>query len=331
MCFLDLIEQHHRVRFSPDSLGKLTTLIVTNISRRRSDQSGYGVFLHILTHIDPNHIRFIIEQSCCKRFGQFRFSDTGRSQEQERTDGLRRILDPGLGTDNGLRYLGHTLILTDDSLMKLVCQMERLIPLALVELCHRNSGPAGNDPCDLILGNGLMNQRQILAFDLLFLDLQLFLQLRQFAVTDPSGFFQFVVPLCDFRLAVQIIDLLTKLPKLLHRILFVIPLCLLLAELFLQISQFFLKRRQTLPAQIICFFFQRCFLDLQLRHLSGQFIQLGRHGIQLGLNEGARLIHQVNGLIRQKPIGNIAVGKHRRAYQRRVSDLYAVIYFIAVF
>ena len=36
--FLDLVEQHDRIRFAPHRFGELASFVVTDISRRRSDQ-----------------------------------------------------------------------------------------------------------------------------------------------------------------------------------------------------------------------------------------------------------------------------------------------------
>ena len=83
MRFLDLIEQNNRIWFSAHCLGQLAALLVAYISRRRSDQTGDGVFLHVFTHIDSNHVVLIIKQLFCQRFRKLCFTDTGRSKEQE--------------------------------------------------------------------------------------------------------------------------------------------------------------------------------------------------------------------------------------------------------
>ena len=81
MCLFHLVEQDNGIGFSADCLGKLTALVISHISRRRSDQTGHGIFLHIFTHINPHHIVLIVEQACRKRFCQLCLSDSGRSQE----------------------------------------------------------------------------------------------------------------------------------------------------------------------------------------------------------------------------------------------------------
>ena len=100
MRLLNLIEQYDRIRFPTYRLRQLTAFLITHISRRRSDQTGYGVFLHILTHVNTHHVIFIIKHLLRQRFRQFGLTHTGRSQEQEGADWLRRIFDSCLGTNN---------------------------------------------------------------------------------------------------------------------------------------------------------------------------------------------------------------------------------------
>ena len=182
MRFLNLIEQNYRVRFSSDCLGQLTTFLVAYISRRRSDQTGYGVFLHILTHIDSHHVVFIIKQCLRQCFCKLGLTDTGRSKEQEGSDRLRRIFDTRFGTDDRIGHFRYRFVLSDHTFVKDIFQPQDLCLFSFRQFCHRNTGPSGNDSCNLFIGNTLMYQGEILIFHFLFLDLQLFLQFRQFAV-----------------------------------------------------------------------------------------------------------------------------------------------------
>ena len=81
MCFLYLIEEDNRIRFPADCLSQLTALIVADISRRCSDQAGYRVLLHVLTHIDTDHVVLVIEQSLGQSLCQLSLTNTSRSKE----------------------------------------------------------------------------------------------------------------------------------------------------------------------------------------------------------------------------------------------------------
>ena len=165
MRFLDLIEQNNRIWFSAHCLGQLAALLVAYISRRRSDQTGDGVFLHVFTHIDSNHVVLIIKQLFCQRFRKLCFTDTGRSKEQERTDRFCRILDSGFGTDDRIRNLGDCFILADNSRMKFIFQAEDLSSLAFGQFCNRDSGPAGDNSGNLFIRYTLVYQGEIFIFN----------------------------------------------------------------------------------------------------------------------------------------------------------------------
>ena len=140
------------------------------------------MLLHVFTHIDTHHIVLIVEQALRKSLCKLRLSDSGRSQEQEGADGLCGILDSCLGADDGLCHLGDSLVLTDYPLVKDVVHMKGLAPLALCQLCHRDSRPLGDNPRNLLLCHTLMDKAQIRIFNLFLLLGKLLFKLRQLSV-----------------------------------------------------------------------------------------------------------------------------------------------------
>ena len=82
---------------------------------------------------------------------------------------------------------------------------------------------------------------------------------------------------------------------------------------------------------MVCFFLESCLLDLKLHDLSGKFIQLGRHGIELRLDHCTRFIDKVDRFIRKETVCDVTVGQCRRCNKRGVRDLDAMINLIAVF
>ena len=85
MRLLYLIKEDHRVGFTPYSLCKLATLVVSHISRRRTYKSGNGKALLILAHIYPCHHILIVKEKLCKRLGKLCLTHTGGTQKEERT------------------------------------------------------------------------------------------------------------------------------------------------------------------------------------------------------------------------------------------------------
>ena len=66
MGFFDLVEQDHAVGASPDGLGESSARLVSDVSRRRSDQAGDGVRFHELAHVQPHHGAGIIKEKLCE-------------------------------------------------------------------------------------------------------------------------------------------------------------------------------------------------------------------------------------------------------------------------
>ena len=209
MSLLDLIEKNNAVRFSSNSLCQLSAFLISDISWRRSDQTGHGIFLHVLTHIDTDHILFIVKQCGSQSLGKLCFTNTGWSEEQEGTDRLCGILDSGFGTKDRICYETYTFILSYYTFVQLILKAQKLRSLALSQLGYRNTGPSGNDTCDLIICNCLMYQTSVTFFNLFFFNFQLLLKLRQLAVLQLGSFLQIVILFCFLDLFIDILDLLT--------------------------------------------------------------------------------------------------------------------------
>ena len=72
-------------------------------------------------------------------------------------------------------------------------------------------------------------------------------------------------------------------------------------------------------------------LYLQLPDTSIECIDLARSAVQLHTPAAGRFIYQVDGLVRQETVGNVAVGKDGRGNECAILNTHAVMYFIALF
>ena len=75
MGLLDLVEQEHRVRLAAHGLGELAALVVADVARRRADEPGHGVLLHVLRHVDLDHRVLVAEQELGERARQLGLAD----------------------------------------------------------------------------------------------------------------------------------------------------------------------------------------------------------------------------------------------------------------
>ena len=307
MGLLNLIEKDNRVRFSSDCFCQLSAFFITNISRRRSDQSGHGELLHVFTHIDTHHIVLIIKQILCQCLGKFCLTNTSRAKEQERTNRSVLILDTCLGTDNRFCDFRYTFFLTDDTFVKFIVQMKDLITLALCQLCNRNTCPSGHDSGNLFISDTFTKNRILFSMDTRLFLFQLFLQLRQLAVLKFSSLVQIIIPLSQLNLLVQVFNLFTQALQLLNILLLIVPFSLLNLEIFSQFGNLMGNVLQTFLTELVVLFLQSSFLNLQLHDLTRNLIQLCRHRIKFCLDHCTGFIHKVDCLIRKETIGNVSM------------------------
>ena len=90
---LDLVEQDDRVRLAAHGLGELAALVVADVARRRADEPGHGVLLHVLRHVDLDHRVLVAEQELGERARQLGLADARGAEEDERAGRALRVLD----------------------------------------------------------------------------------------------------------------------------------------------------------------------------------------------------------------------------------------------
>ena len=151
MGLLNLVEQHDGERLAAHLLGELAALLVSDIPRRRAEQTGCGVLLGELGHVDADQRVLVIEQELRQGLGELRLADAGGAGEDEGTCRTLRILQADTRTPDGPGERGNRFVLADDALVQLGFHVEQLLGFRLGELEDRNTRRAGHD-----LGNDLL-------------------------------------------------------------------------------------------------------------------------------------------------------------------------------
>ena len=100
---------------------------------------------------------------------------------------------------------------------------------------------------------------------------------------------------------------------------------------FPQVGQVFFKLFKAFAGGLVFFFLKRLAFNLQLHHLTVHLVQRLGFRVYLGAQVSGGFIYQVDRLIRQLPIGDVAVGKRGGSDDRGVRDAHAVVHFIAGF
>ena len=151
MRLFDFVKQNDRIRTATHGLGQLTAFLIAHVSGRRANETRHGEFLHVLRHIDPNEVFFVVKEACGQRLGQLRFAHARGAEEQERAQRPVRVLNAGSASLDGLCHNAHSFVLPDDSLVERVFEVQELFTLGLHESRYRNARPALDDLRDFFL------------------------------------------------------------------------------------------------------------------------------------------------------------------------------------
>ncbi len=205
--------------------------------------------------------------------------------------------------------------------------MQDLLALGRLQPGNIDVCPAGND-----LGNHILidNLLQHLGSIVLLGICNLLLQRRNCTILQLGSCIIVGIVLCLLEIQLCSFQLLLGILDGIHLLLLRLPLACAGFHLLIQIGKFLVNLGKTLLCLRIGFILQRSLFDLQSHDLAVQLIQFHRHGIHLRTDAGTCLIHQVNGLIRQETIRDVAVRKLGRCNQSLILDLYAVIRLKAV-
>jgi len=304
------------------------------------------VAFHEFAHVQPDHRVFVVEQDFGQGLAQFGLADAGRTQEQERADRPLRILQSATAAADGVRDRLDGLVLADQALVNPILHHQQLGAFGLHHAADRDAGPGAHDLGDFFLRD-LLPQQPPLGFRLdlafLFRGLDALPQLTAFNVQ----FVQFLVLVFADRNAgrllfldgrVQLGESQLDLGGLLADFLDVaqaqllrLPLLAQAGLLAFQLGDLLLDFREPVLGGLLGLFGQLARGQLQLPQPPLDFIDRRRDAFQLHGQTAGRFVHQVDGLVGQEPIADVAVREFRRRHQRRILDLDAVVRFVARF
>ena len=95
-------------------------------------------------------------------------------------------------------------------------------------------------------------------------------------------------------------------------------------ELFLDLGDLLAQGLQTLLGGVVGLLHERLLLDLQLGELTRGGVDLDRHAVELHAQAACGLIDQVDGLVGQKAVGDIAIGEVSGGHERAIGDVHTV-------
>ena len=211
--------------------------------------------------------------------------------------------------------------------MQLTLQALQLVELALHHLGHGHAGPGTHDLGDLIGGHLFVEALAVLL--LLRLErslgiLNLLLQTRNHGVAQLGRTAQVAVARRALLFALGLVELALKLLHVVDGVLLVEPAGLLHVELFLDLGNLLAQGLQTLLGGVVGLLHERLLLDLQLGELTRGGVDLDRHAIELHAQAACGFIDQVDGLVGQEAVGDVAIGEVGSCHERAIGDVHAV-------
>ncbi len=265
MGLLDLVEQDHAVRPPAHPLGELAALVVADVARRRTDQPGHRVALHVFAHVDADHRVFVAEHHLGQGLGQLGLAHPGRAEEQEGGDRPAALAQPGAGQAHGVADRGDRFLLADHPLVQALFHLQELLALLGGQFGDRDAGELGDDLGD-VLDPHLLGLRPLGLLPALGDLLEVFLAFLDAFLED----LRLVVPLAAGGVVL---------------------------------------------------------LALELRQLGLQFLDLGRPRGAGDAHAGGGLVDQVDGLVRQEAVADVAVGQLGGGGEGLVADGHLVVAF----
>ncbi|MDH6595062.1 hypothetical protein M2165_004951 [Variovorax sp. TBS-050B] len=129
-------------------------------------------------------------------------------------------------------------------------------------------------------------------------------------------------------LELELVDLLADLRAALGLRLLGLPDLVVVGDLLLQLRDLFLEQAQALDGRLVLFLAHGLALDLQLDQPAVEAVHHFGLRVHLDLDLGRGLVDQVDGLVGQETVGDVAVAQFGRGHDGRVGDVHAMVHLV---
>ncbi len=237
-----------------------------------------------------------------------------------------RVLQAGTRAAHRGRDRPHRFRLPDHALCQALFHAQQLVLLAFEHPVDGHAGPARDDLGDVIGGDRFLHHRAAAAF---LLDrLELLFEFGDAAISEFAGALVFAAALRVRKLDAQMIELGFHLLRFRQLVLLALPAAGDIGRLLFQIGQFLLQPLEPVLGAGVLLLLERLLFDLQPHDFTIDAVELFRLGIDLHLQPRRRLVHQIDRLVRQKAVGDVAVRQRRRGDDGAVVDAHAVMQLV---
>ncbi len=206
-------------------------------------------------------------------------------------------------------------------------RLTQLGHLGLHHAGHGDAGPAADDLGDLLFGHRLLefDSALLLRLELVALCLHLLLQFGNRAVLELCRLLEVSLACRLGELALLLFELLAEPRGFLDDVLLLVPGQLQPVRLLLQLRDLRLNVGTALPGLVVGLGNQSLAFHLQDDQFAVQFVDLDGHALELHLDQRRRLVHEVDGLVGQETVGDVACRQLGRHDQGPIRDAHAVV------
>jgi hypothetical protein len=188
-------------------------------------------------------------------------------------------------------------------------EAQQLLPLALREARDRDPRPCRDD-LRYLLGGHHLAQQPVLALFLrepLLLRLELALELREPSVAQLGRSVEVVGALGLLHVAAHLLQFRAQLLDPPDRVPLRLPLGTHRIGLGAQVGELLAQLVEPGNRCRVVLLLERRLLDLQPHDLAGDLVELRRHRVDLGAQPRARLVDEVDRLVREEAVGQVAM------------------------
>ena len=270
-----------------------------------------------------------VEHELRQRARELGLADARRAEEQERADRAIGVLQAGLRAAQRVRHGHDGLVLADDAPVQALLHPHELLDLALEHAADRDVRPARDDLGD-VLGRDLLLEEVAVGIRPGLGGRQRLLKLGDLAVAQLGGALQVGLALGALGLAVRRRELLLEVAHGRDLRLLVLPLGLHPGAALLQLGELALEHGAAVLGGSVLLLAQRRQLDLELHRAAVELLDLLGDGVDLDPQPGGGLVDEVDRLVGQEAIGDVAVAERRGGDRRGVLDAHAVVLLVAL-
>src|SRR4029077_16074014 len=121
-----------------------------DVARRRADQLGDGMLLHVFGHVEADERFLAAEQEIRQPARHFPLADAGGPEEQEATARAAGGLEAGAAAADGASESGDGAVLADDAPVQFLFDAQELLLFVFLDGGDGDAGPARHDLFDIL-------------------------------------------------------------------------------------------------------------------------------------------------------------------------------------